>query len=280
MFTNEMEVVLQRIRQLVTRARARVVFPALGAAVAVMTLVGGLERTSYLANATGASVQTTAHTNASDASVDLTPYLMSAAAPKPEAAAPATPSFSHLDIDRDHARIDRWVQKLTTSARGDFRQSLERMDRYASMITAKLDARNMPRELIYLALIESNFNPTARSPVKAMGLWQFMAPTAKEFGLKVTGRVDERKNPARSTDAALTYLTQLHDRFGSWYLAAAAYNSGQGTVSKAMRTVLGRTKGTDADFFRILPKLPRETQDYVPKLIASARVGTEILNSQ
>jgi membrane-bound lytic murein transglycosylase D len=237
-----------------------------------MTLVAGLERTSYLATATGATVQTTAHT---DATVDLTPYLMSAAGGNSEVASSNKSSFSHLDIDRDHAQIDRWVHKLTTSARGDFKQSLDRMDRYAAMITAKLDARSMPRELIYLALIESNFNPTAKSPVKAMGLWQFMAPTAKQFGLKVKGRVDERKNPVRSTDAALTYLTQLHERFGSWYLAAAAYNSGQGTVSKAMRTVLGRTKGTDADFFRILPKLPRETQDYVPKLIASARVGSE-----
>ena len=76
-------------------------------------------------------------------------------------------------------------------------------------------------------------------------------------------------------EAALAYLGQLHDRFGSWYLAAAAYNSGQGTVSKTLRRVTGKTKGTDADFFRILPVLPRETQDYVPKLIASARVGTD-----
>ena len=133
----------------------------------------------------------------------------------------------------------------------------------------------MPRELIYLALIESNFNPSAQSPVKAVGLWQFMSPTAREFGLSVGRRVDERKDPAKATDAALTYLTQLHKRFGSWYLAAAAYNSGQGTVSKAMRTVTGQTKGTDADFFRIQPKLPKETQDYVPKLIASARVGSD-----
>jgi membrane-bound lytic murein transglycosylase D len=85
--------------------------------------------------------------------------------------------------------------------------------------------------------------------------------------------VDERKNPTKSTDAALTYLSQLYDRFGSWYLAAAAYNSGPGTVSRALKKVTGRTKGTDADFYRILPNLPRETRDYVPKLVAAARVG-------
>jgi membrane-bound lytic murein transglycosylase D len=143
------------------------------------------------------------------------------------------------------------------------------------MINAKLDAKGMPRELIYLALIESNFNPTARSRVQAVGLWQFMSGTARQFGLTVGRNMDERKNPAKATDAALTYLGELHDRFGSWYLAAAAYNSGQGTVSRALRTVTGKTKGTDADFFRILPQLPRETQDYVPKLIASARVGRD-----
>jgi membrane-bound lytic murein transglycosylase D len=133
----------------------------------------------------------------------------------------------------------------------------------------------MPRELIYLALIESNFNPTAKSRVKAVGMWQFMSATARQFGLSVGRKVDERKDPAKATDAALAYLEQLHDRFGSWYLAAAAYNSGQGTVSKALRSVTGKTTGTDADFFLILPKLPKETQDYVPKLIASARVGTD-----
>jgi membrane-bound lytic murein transglycosylase D len=106
-------------------------------------------------------------------------------------------------------------------------------------------------------------------------MWQFMSATARQFGLAVRGKVDERKDPAKATDAALSYLSQLHNRFGSWYLAAAAYNSGQGTVSKALRTVTGKTKGTDADFFRILPRLPRETQDYVPKLIASARVGAD-----
>jgi membrane-bound lytic murein transglycosylase D len=148
------------------------------------------------------------------------------------------------------------------------------MDRYEQMIVGKLDARQMPRELVYLALIESNFNPTARSRVSAVGLWQFMSGTARQFGLQVGHKTDERKNPAKSTDAALTYLSQLHDRFGSWYLAAAAYNSGQGTVSKALMKVTGKTTGTDEDFFRILPALPKETQDYVPKLIATARVGS------
>jgi membrane-bound lytic murein transglycosylase D len=193
----------------------------------------------------------------------------------PSADSSTVASANGLNLDLGHARIDSWVHRLTTSLRGDFQQSLSRMDKYAAMINQKLDARQMPRELVYLAMIESNFNPTARSRVSAVGLWQFMSGTAKQFGLTVGRRVDERKNPAKSTDAALTYLSQLHDRFGSWYLAAAAYNSGQGSVSKAMQRVLGRTTGTDQDFFRILPALPKETQDYVPKLIAYAKVGSD-----
>jgi membrane-bound lytic murein transglycosylase D len=105
-------------------------------------------------------------------------------------------------------------------------------------------------------------------------MWQFMSATARQFGLAVGRGRDERTHPDKATDAALTYLGSLHDRFGSWYLAAAAYNSGQGTVSRALRKVTGRTSGTDADFFRIAHVLPKETRNYVPKLIAAARVGS------
>jgi membrane-bound lytic murein transglycosylase D len=184
------------------------------------------------------------------------------------------PSLNVEGVDNKH--IDRWVDRLTTTAKRDFANSLARMSKYAGMITKKLDERQMPKDLVYLAMIESNFDPNAKSPAKAVGLWQFMSATARQFGLTVGGKVDERKNPAKATDAALSYLSKLHDRFGSWYLAAAAYNSGEGTVSRALKKETGRTKGTDADFFRILPRLPRETQQYVPKLIASARVGNSI----
>lgn len=178
-----------------------------------------------------------------------------------------------IDAGLAHSRIDYWVTKLSTSMKDGFAVALGRKDKYDDMITAKLEAKGMPRDLIYLAMIESEFNPNAKSPVKAVGLWQFMSGTAKRFGLAVGKHVDERKDPARATDAAVAYLSNLHERFGSWYLAAAAYNSGEGTVLKALKQVLGKTTGTDEDFFRIMPSLPRETQDYVPKLIAAARIG-------
>ncbi len=262
---------MKRFRNQMTRVRARVAFPVLGLGMGIATLVTGLERSSYLGRAVGVEQVgnvSAAHSPLATLTEDLASLTGVRSAPKPS-------SFATLDVDMEHAHIDQWVTRLTTSARGDFRNSLQRMSKYEAMITAKIDARGMPRELIYLALIESNFNPTAQSRVKAVGMWQFMSPTARQFGLSVGRRVDERKDPAKATDAALTYLTQLHTRFGSWYLAAAAYNSGQGTVSKALRTVTGRSTGTDADFFLIMPRLPKETQDYVPKLIATARVGSE-----
>ena len=242
------------------------------------TMVTGLERTAFVGGAVGVEqVSTTASSPVGTLTQDFAAITGVATASSPAVVeAASTPSaFRTLDSGLEHSRIDRWITKLTTSARSDFKQSLQRMAKYEDMITAKLDAKGMPRELIYLALIESNFNPTAKSSVKAVGLWQFMSATAKQFGLSVGRRVDERQDPEKATDAALAYLGQLHNRFGSWYLAAAAYNSGPGTVSRALQTVMGKTKGTDADFFRILPKLPKETQDYVPKLIASARVGSD-----
>lgn len=184
-------------------------------------------------------------------------------------------SPKELDLSIDHARIDYWVNRLTTTMASSFKTSLSRMPKYSDMINDKLEDKEMPKDLIYLALIESNFNPNARSRVQAVGLWQFMKATAKQYGLSVGKKVDERKNPTRSTDAALTYLSTLHDRFGSWYLAAAAYNSGEGTVRKALKKGTGKTSGTDEDFFRIMRYLPKETQDYVPKLIAAARIGND-----
>lgn len=237
-------------------------YPALATAMVLSTVFAGLDHSNFLVQATGANaaLRAVAPAGPADSSSDNTTVAQATDA-------------AGLNLDYSHAKIDQWVSRLTTSLRGDFALSLDRMDKYASMINAKLDAKQMPRELIYLALIESNFNPNAKSKVGAVGMWQFMSATARQFGLTVKGKTDDRKNPAEATDAALTYLSSLHDRFGSWYLAAAAYNSGAGTVSKALRKVTGKTTGTDEDFFRILSSLPRETQDYVPKLIASARVG-------
>jgi membrane-bound lytic murein transglycosylase D len=183
----------------------------------------------------------------------------------------ATWDLSNLD----HQRVDSWVGRFTSDLKRSFARYLERMDTYAPMISAKLAQREMPQELIYLAMIESGFNPKAQSPAKASGLWQFIGETGRRYGLTVNRKVDERNNPAKATDAALSYLADLYDRFGSWYLAFAAYNTGENRVGRIMREVFGRERGSDQDYYRIASRLPQETRDYVPKLIAAARIAKQ-----
>jgi membrane-bound lytic murein transglycosylase D len=175
----------------------------------------------------------------------------------------------------DHERIDFWIDRFTTDKRGDFTRFLERTGRYGPMISQKLAERGMPQDLIYLAMIESGMNPTAYSHAHASGLWQFIAETGQRYGLTVNRFVDERNDPVKSTDAALDYLTYLHNRLGSWYLAAAGYNTGENRVARIMREVTGSEKGTEEDFYRIWDRLPRETRDYVPLMIAAARISKE-----
>lgn len=173
----------------------------------------------------------------------------------------------------DHSRVDFWVEQFTTSKRDQFRGFLERSGRYVPMISAKLEERDMPQDLIYLAMIESGFNPTAYSAADASGLWQFIEETGERYGLTVNNVVDERNDPVQATDAALDYLTYLHDRLGSWYLAAAGYNSGENRVARIMEEVTGSESGDDSDYYLIWDRLPRETRDYVPLMIAAARIA-------
>jgi membrane-bound lytic murein transglycosylase D len=177
----------------------------------------------------------------------------------------------------DNPRVDSWVKLFSTDpkVKERFALWLDRKSTYEPMISAKLEKRDMPQDLIYLAMIESGFNPKAQSPAKAGGLWQFISETGKRYGLTVNKKVDERNVPAKATDAALSYLSELHDRFGSWYLAAAAYNTGENRVARIMREVTGSEKGSDEDYYRISKLLPKETQDYVPMMIAAARISKD-----
>jgi membrane-bound lytic murein transglycosylase D len=177
----------------------------------------------------------------------------------------------------DNARVDSWIKLFTTNpqVKSRFAVWLDRMPTYEPMISAKLAERDMPQDLIYLAMIESGFNPKAQSPAKAGGLWQFISETGQRYGLTVNKRVDERNQPEKATDAALSYLSDLHDRFGSWYLAAAAYNTGENRVARIMRQVTGSEKGTDEDYYRISHLLPKETREYVPMMIAAGRISKQ-----
>src|SRR6476620_4409965 len=177
----------------------------------------------------------------------------------------------------DNPRVDSLVKLFSTDpkVKSRFALWLDRKSTYQPMISAKLEQHDMPQDLIYLAMIESGFNPKAQSPAKAGGLWQFVSETGQRYGLTVNKKVDERNHPDKATDAALSYLSDLHDRFGSWYLAAAAYNTGENRVARIMRQVTGSEKGSDADYYRISKLLPRENQDYVPMMIAAGRISKD-----
>lgn len=134
---------------------------------------------------------------------------------------------------------------------------------YFPMFEQALDKFNLPLELKYLAICESALNPLAKSRAGAMGLWQFMYPTGKMFGLKVTSYVDERCDPYKSTTAACEYFEYLYKMFGDWDLVLASYNCGPGNVYKAIRR-----SGGKKNYWEIRPYLPQETQGYVPAFIA------------
>lgn len=170
-------------------------------------------------------------------------------------------------------RVEKWVQRFRTDQRPAFERLLERQGLYADMIRGKLRDRGMPEELLYMAMMESGLSPWAVSHASAVGVWQFMGPTAQEYGLRVDEWVDERRDPVRATDAALDYLQHLRERFGSWYLAAAAYNAGPGRVERILRRhAQGRT-GDEEIYWEVLEFLPLETREYVPRLVAATHLA-------
>lgn len=183
---------------------------------------------------------------------------------------PRPPGWDLANVD--HERVDYWVRRLQTDRRPILERALELRGRYGSLVSEALARRGMPQDLQYLAMIESGFDPRAYSRAHAAGLWQFIEETGRRYGLEVNRAVDERRDPVKSTDAALRYLSDLHDRFGSWYLAAAAYNTGENRVGRIMLEEKGRERGTDAEFYDIFHRLPAQTRDYVPVMIAAARI--------
>ena len=168
-----------------------------------------------------------------------------------------------------NARIDKWLHRFQTTGRAEFERILQSSGVYDELIRGKLRERDMPEELLYLAMMESGLSPWAVSHVSAVGMWQFMSPTAIEYGLRVDEYVDERRDPVRATDAALDYLQWLHDRFDSWYLAAAGYNAGPSRVQRILgEHAEGRTGDEDL-YWEVLDHLPEETREYVPRLVAA-----------
>lgn len=179
-----------------------------------------------------------------------------------------TVTIGFLDRLRGSFRLDHSLHRKGVAKEIDWvarrPERLARRDRlleYLPYLCEKVWDRGMPGEICLLPIVESRLDPFAFSPGGAVGLWQFIPATAKRFGLKIDWWVDERRDVVLATDAALNYLEVLHDLFGDWLLALAAYNWGEGRVSRALRR-----SGPDAGFFDI--KVPRETAHYVDRLLA------------
>ena len=174
-------------------------------------------------------------------------------------------------------RVEKYITIFTGRARETFTSWLERGTRYDVMIRQKFKAGGLPEDMAYLALVESGYNPHAYSHSAAVGMWQFMASTARGTGLRVDWWVDERRDPVRSTDAALKFIGWLREQFGSLYLAAAAYNGGPGRVSRGLTRFASDLEGASGEdlFFALAEKdyLREETKNYVPQLIAAALIA-------
>jgi membrane-bound lytic murein transglycosylase D len=170
-----------------------------------------------------------------------------------------------------NARVEQFIQYFQTTAKDTFTKWLARSERYIPFMRNLLKESGLPEDLVYLALIESGFNPYAYSRAKASGPWQFIYLTGKRYGLRSNWWIDERRDPEKSTLAAAQYLKDLYDMFECWYLAAAGYNAGERKIASAMKRY--RTE----DFWELTKHryLKRETKDYVPQMIAAALIAKD-----
>jgi membrane-bound lytic murein transglycosylase D len=169
-------------------------------------------------------------------------------------------------------QVKKWMDYFLNRGRGFFERYTERAGRYAPILGAILEEHGLPRDLIFLAMAESGFNTSAKSWASAVGPWQFMPATGRNYGLAQDWYKDERRDPIKATVAAARYLTKLYGDFGSWEVAAAAYNAGEGKLSKAIR------KYNTEDFWNLTKGryLKAETKDYVPKIMALAIIGKNL----
>lgn len=180
----------------------------------------------------------------------------------------AIPSVIELPFNQIvRSYIERYIKRNRTLVEQMLGMSLY----YMPIFEQALEKEGLPLELKYVPVIESALNPNAVSPVGASGLWQFMIGTAKGVGLEVNSLVDERRDPYRSSEKAAVYFKQLHDIYGDWSLAIAAYNCGPANVNKAIRRA---GVESNPDFWTIYNYLPRETRGYVPAFIAANYIMT------
>jgi len=180
--------------------------------------------------------------------------------------------FTVGDMSFDtNTAIEHWMSYYTSTPGGrrTMKIGIQRCGSYLDMARAEFRSAGVPEDLVWLAFVESVWNPRAVSPAAAGGLWQFIRPTATDYGLKVDNGIDERADPIKQTHVAAVYLHDLYTIFGDWALVMAAYNSGEPRVAGAI------AKNGRADFWELYDKelLPKETRDYVPKILAAIKIA-------
>ena len=173
---------------------------------------------------------------------------------------------SYIDLSFNKT-VKNFIELYTQRRRDQVEMMLGLANYYFPLFEEALDKYDLPMELKYMAIIESALNPAARSRANAVGLWQFMYGTGKMYKLEIGTFVDERRDPVKSTEAAVRYLKDLYDIYQNWHLVIAAYNCGPGNVNKAIRR-----SGGASDYWSIYYRLPMETRGYVPAFIAAAYV--------
>jgi len=165
-----------------------------------------------------------------------------------------------------NSRVKKYIKYYQGKGRKYFVLWLERMGKYKPLLEDILRKEGLPEDLVYLAMVESGFNPKAYSRARAVGIWQFISSTGRVYGLRIDSYVDERKDPVKSTKAASRFLKRLHYEFKDWYLAMAAYNVSKSKVTRAIRIYKSRN-------FWDLKSLPTETKNHIPKFIAAAIIA-------
>lgn len=173
------------------------------------------------------------------------------------------------------AEVERWVGRWSGAFSEWMPTYLERMTGFEAMVDETLAARDLPWSLRYLPVIESGYSPSAVSSASAVGMWQFMAGTAGDFGMEVGPLVDDRRDPFVSTEAAADYLLELRERFGSWFLALAAYNAGPDRIDGLLARHLPQVERSDAVYWALRDVLPKETAEFVPNLLGAIIVASD-----
>ncbi len=182
-----------------------------------------------------------------------------------------------LDIDPSFAKEDVFLSMKNDLRKNQiisFIRVLKKGYPFITTLQNMINNANIPKSFLYLAMVESNFSPNAKSRAKAAGLWQLMPITAKKMGLKINRYIDERFDPIKSTKAAIKYLNSLHKRFKKWYLVAIAYNCGEGTLAKAL-------KKAKTDDLKVLldpnkKYIPKESRNYIKKILLMSHIANNI----